>query len=349
MQQSFGKRHWSIGWMMGVIILVAAQLACSMSGGATQPPAPTQDVAGTAQAVQNTAQADSSSKLALQGTEQALAFKGTEMALQETQSAMQMEPTEEPQPTDEPEPTDTLAPQEPTSTPDPNANIEDQINGAKILLYEDTAPLGIGQWVEETLIRMGLDYTTTTDYSGDFMKYLDSGTKWDLIIIAAEDHTAIQGEFWDVILEHAQKKTAIIAEVWYLDIYGGGKIKNFMEECGVSYDGNWDLAESIYWVKPDHEIFNNPNTALPLLHYSRYWDVNAGDKLRVRSTGDAVIVAGITKFSTKDDGLVAVCMGGRTVFQTFCNHDFHRSEVMDLWENYITYTLTNHFKAINEQ
>lgn len=351
MYQLSNKRHRSIGLFLGGMLLISAQLACSFSGGATQPPAPTQDVAGTAQAVQNTAQADSSSKLALQGTEQALALRGTEMALQETQSAMNQvkEPTETPQPTDEPIPTDTPEPEEPTATPDPNAQIEDQIKSAKILLYEDTAPLGIGQWVEETLIRMGLDYTTTTDYSGDFMKYLDSGTKWDLIIIAAEDHTVIQGEFWDVILERAHKKTAIIAEVWYLDHVGGGKVKNFMDECGISYDGNWDLAESIYWVKPDHEIFNNPNTALPLLHYNRYWQYNAGDKIRTRASGDAVIVAGITKFSTKDDGLVAVCMGGRTVFQTFCNHDFHRSEVMDVWENYITYTLTNHFKAINEQ
>jgi hypothetical protein len=348
MQQPYKTKRPSIGWIIGLLILITVQLACSLSGGST-PAQPTQDVAGTAQAIQGTSQAESQSKLDLQGTEQALTLKGTEMALQSTQSAMQEQPTNEPAPTEKPQPSETPKPDEPTATVDPNAQIDDQIKKAKVLLYEDTVSLGIGEWVEDTLVRMGLDYTATADYSGDFMKYLDSGTKWDLIIIASENHNVIQGEFWDVILEHSQKKTAVIAEVWYLDQYGGGKIKNFMEECGISYDGNWDLAESIYWVKPDHEVFNNPNTALPLLHFNRYWQSNAGDKIRLRAGGDATIVAGETKYATKDEGLIAVCMGGRTVFQTFCNHDYHRSEVMDLWENYITYTLTNHFKAINAQ
>jgi YVTN family beta-propeller protein len=127
---------------------------------------------------------------------------------------------------------------------------------------------------------------------------------------------------------------------------GGGKMRNFTNECGVSYYKDWDLAESIYWVNPDHPIFNEPNVVKPLLHYNRYWMSNAGDRVRVRSTGDAEIVAGLFKNDTKQDGLITVCMEGRTVFQTFCNHDFRQNEVMDLWENYITYTLTNHFKAL---
>jgi hypothetical protein len=327
-----------------------------MSSTASTPPpvAATQDVAGTASAIQQTSSADSSAKLSLQATQQSLQLQGTQLALQGTQSAMQQQPTEKPQPTQEPPtavpPTEKPQPteeKEPTIQPTKGADdYADQIKNAKILLYEDTSDLGIGQWIEETLIRMGLDYTGTQSYSGDFMRYLDSGTKWDLIIVGAEDHTAIQGEFWDVILEKAEKKTAVIAEVWYLDELGGGKIRKFTDECGVSYQRNQDLAESIYWVKPDHLLFNYPNTTLPLLHYNRYWNFNAGDRVRTNGHGDAQIVAGLTKFSTKDEGFITVCMGGRTVLQTFCNHDYRESEIKDLWENYITYTLINHFKAL---
>lgn len=337
-------------WILVIIFVFLIQLACMTSTTPTQPPAPTQDVAGTAMAIQQTSQADNSAKLSLQGTEQALQLQGTQISLQGTQMAMQAKPTEEEKPTAEPIAVATLQPADtPTDSPTEGPpDYSERIKNAKILLYEDTSDLGVGQWVEETLIRMGLKYTGTQSYSGDFMKYLDSGTKWDLIIVAAEDHTAIQGEFWDVIVEKAEKKTAIIAEVWYLDQLGGGKIRNFTDECGVSYQNNWNLAESIYWSRPDHELFNNPNTVLPLLHYNRYWESNAGDRVRVRSSGDAEIVAGISKKSTSDEGLITVCMGGRTVIQTFCNHDFRQDEIKDLWENYITYTLTNHFKAMDE-
>jgi hypothetical protein len=332
--------------VLAVMLLI--QPACMSSTPQVIPP--TQDVAGTASAIQ----ADASAKLALQGTEQALQMKGTEVALMGTQAALALPaPKEEPPApiviTTEPvvvEPVVTEPQATPTEGP---TDYSEKIKNAKILLYEDTSDLGIGQWVAETLDRMGLKYTDTESYSGNFMQYLDSGTQWDLIIIAAEDHTAIQGEFWDLILEKAYKKTAIIAEVWYLDNLGGGKIRNFTNECGISYQKDWDLAESIYWSKPDHELFNYPNTVLPLLHYNRYWPINAGDRVRVRAGGDAEIVAGITKFSKNDEGLITVCMGGRTVFQTFCNHDFRQDEVKDLWENYITYTLTNHFKALEAE
>ena len=332
-----------------LVMILLVQMACMSTTAATQQPvSPTQDVAGTARALQQTSEVEMSAKFALQGTQQSLEFQGTQLALQGTQMAIQQQPATAIPSTPEPA-KPTVNALEPTIQPSEGPkDYSELINNAKILLYEDTSDLGIGQWVEETLIRMGLNYTSTQSYSGDFMKYLDSGTKWDLIIIAAEDHTAIQGEFWDVILEKANKKTAIIAEVWYLDRLGGGKIRNFTDDCGISYESNWDLAESIYWAKPDHDLFNYPNTVLPLLHYNRYWPSNAGDKVRLRSSGDAEILAGISKKSTHDGGLITVCMGGRTVIQTFCNHDFRQDEVKDLWENYITYTLTNHFKALEE-
>lgn len=327
-----------------ILTLLLIQLACitgSRSTSEAPPMPPTDDIAGTARAVQMEAQATMEADFALEVTEQAKVFEETAQALQETQSALEAEP-----PAATVDFVGTLSSMM-TEEPSP-ASMEERIQNAKVLLYEDTLELGIGQWIEMTLDRMGIDYTAVGDRSGDFMKYLDSGTDWDLIIVGAENHNAIQGEFWDVILEQSYKKTAIIAEVWYLDLLGGGKIKNFMNECGISYDGNWDLADSIYWVQPDHPLLNEPNTVLPLLHYDRYWSSNAGDKVRLRSSGDADILAAVLKTNTTNNGFITVCMEGRTVFQTFCNHDFRQNEIMDLWENYITYTLTNHFIALDE-
>lgn len=327
-----------------ILVIILIQIAC-MTGSRSQtespPPPPTEDVAGTARAVQMEAQATMEADFAMEITEQAKVFAETAQSLQETQSALVVEP-----PAANVDFVGTLAAMI-TEEPVP-ASMEERIRNAKVLLYEDTLELGIGQWIEMTLDRMGIDYTAVGDRSGDFMKYLDSGTDWDLIIVGAENHNAIQGEFWDVILEQSYKKTAIIAEVWYLDLLGGGKIKNFTNECGISYDGNWDMDDSIYWVEPDHPLLNEPNTVLPLLHYNRYWNSNAGDKVRLRSSGDAEILAAVLKTNKTNNGFITVCMEGRTVFQTFCNHDFRQNEIMDLWENYITYTLTNHYKALDE-
>ena len=337
----------SAHWIGIIVVLFLVQAACLSTGTPVSSPPPTPDAAATALVFQQTSQAEMDAKLALQSTQVVLNLQLTEVALQKTQLAVlastpapaTLEPNIAPEPSATPEV---------TSTPG-ETDYSERIKNAKILLYEDTNELGIGQVIEEPLKRMGLKYTSTLDYSGDFMANLASGTKWDLIIVGAENHNAIQGEFWDVLLEQSYKKTAIIAEVWYMDILGAGKMRNFTSECGISYDTNWDLAESIYWVKPDHTIFNEPNVVLPLLHYNRYWTSNAGDRVRLRSTGDAEIVAGLFKNDSKKDGMITVCMEGRTVFQTFCNHDFRQNEIMDLWENYITYTLTNHFKALDAQ
>lgn len=332
----------SLGFILLVVILVQTACSINLGNSSTQPPTEKQE---------NTADISAQVEAEVAATQAALNMEGTQMALQQTQTAIAMPPpatAEVIRDTPMPIPTDTAEPPAITETPG-EKDYAEKIKKAKILLYEDTNELGIGQWIEETLNRMGLEYTSTLDYSGDFMKHLNSGEKWDLIIVGAENHEAIQGEFWTALLDQSRKKVGVIAEVWYIDLYGGGKMRDFMGECGISYESNWDLAESIYWVKPDHELFNFPNTALPLLHYNRYWSTNAGDKVRLRSTGDAEILAGISKSSSKNGGLITTCMEGRTVFQSFSNHDFRKNEVMDLWENYITYTLTNHFKALEAQ
>ena len=297
-------------------------LACSVSvngPAATVPPAPTLDA-----------------------TKAALEFQGTQIAQQLTDVARnnQSVPATQQQP-----PPVVAAPTDvpPTATPDLMARMK----SAKILVYENTDERNIGLWIKEALDNLGLTYTHTGSYSGHFMEYLNSGTIYDLIIVGAEDKDKISGEFWDVINTRLNRdNAALIAEIWYLDREANGPISKIMSKCGIRYQKDYDLAESIYWWDPTHPIFNEPNTVLPLIHYSRFWANQAGDRIRLGGSGDAKLLAGLQVNSSSEGGVLAVCMEGRVIFQTFSDHDYHEGDVVPLWENYIYNTLKARFAAM---
>ncbi len=276
-------------------------------------------------------------------TKAALELQATAMSLQLTQSALNQQPQAKPmaeEPTAAPPPT-----QEPVAPT--QEDMEAKIKGAKVLLYEDTGELGIGQWIEDAVDDMELDYTQTGSYSGHFMEYLNSGVKYDQIIVGAEDRSKISGEFWDVISTRLNRdKAALIAEVWYLERESTGPISKILGPCGVQYRKQYDSADSIYWWEPTHEVFNEPNVVLPLLHYNSYWWTAAGDKLNVGGSGGATMLAGLSAKASTGEGVLASCFDGRVIIQTFCNHDYRQDEIIALWQNYIHYTLKNHFKAL---
>ena len=285
-------------------------------------------------------------------TKVALEFQATSMALQLTQAAMNSQPavqptSQPPQPTPQPataEPA-VAAPAEPQATP--TADVEALIYSANVLVYENTDEYGIGMWVQDALDNMGIKYTQTGSYSGHFMEYLNSGTKYDLIIVDAEAKDRISGEFWDVINTRLTRdKAALIAEVWYLDTEANGPISKILSGCGVRYQKDYSLADSIYWWEPTHPIFTEPNTVLPLLHYNRYWENQTGDQIRLGGSGDAVLLAGLAAKKSSQEAVLATCYDGRVIIQTFSDHDYDQADILPLWENYIHYTLKNHFLAL---
>lgn len=280
------------------------------------------------------------SPTAFDPTKAALEMQATAMSLQLTQSAMS---AQQPAPAATQE--SPAAPVQPTASPTPD--IEARIRAAKVLLYEDTDELGIGQWIQDAVEGMGLNYTQTGSYSGHFMEYLNSGIKYDLIIVGAEDRDKITGEFWDVISTRVTRdKAALIAEVWYLDRESTGPISKILSPCGVRYRREYPLAESIYWWMPSHPVFNEPNVVLPLLHYNRYWTWAAGDKLMVGGGGEPTLLAGLSSSPSSGEAVLATCFDGRVIIQTFCNHDYRQGEIVALWQNYIHYTLKNHFAVV---
>jgi len=141
-------------------------------------------------------------------------------------------------------------------------------------------------------------------------------------------------------------KAALIAEVWYLDSEANGPISKILSGCGIRYQKNYDLAESIYWWESDHPVFNEPNTVMPLLHYNRYWVNQTGDQIRIGSGGDAKLLAGLSAKSSNQEAVLATCYEGRVIIQTFSDHDYDRADIVPLWQNYIHYTLKNHFAAL---
>jgi len=301
-------------------MLVAMALACNVPGESTQQPP------------------------AFDPTKAALELQATEMSLQLTQHAVdnasQNQPTEAPLPTQEPAAENAPIPTEvvPTATLD----INERMKSAKILVYEDTPYIGL--WVKDTLDGMGLKYTHVGDALGTFMENLNSGIQWDLVIVAAEAHEEVSGEFFDVLTRRVvQENTALIVELWYLDQISEGRIKPLTTQCGIKLQKSYNLADSIYWLDSGNPILNEPNNAIPLIHYSRYWEWQAGDYLRLVPGSDATLLAGMYQDRNSDYGVVASCFEGRVIFQTFCNHDYDQTDIQVLWENYIYNTLKNRF------
>jgi len=307
--------------MLFLLFAVAFILACNIG---VAPPTPTQIV--------------------FDPTRAALEFQATAMSQQLTQAALNnVQPTAQPflpQPTVS-QPT-VLAQVPPTSAED----VEAKIKAANVLVYENTDARGFGMWIQDALDGMNIKYTQTGSYSGRFMEQLNSGKKYDLIIVGAEDKMIISGEFWDVINTRlARDKAALIAEVWYLDTESNGPIRKILGGCGVSYQKDYNLAESIYWWEPTHPIFNEPNTVMPLLHYNRYWKNQTGDRIRLGGSGDATLLAGLASSKSADGAVLATCYAGRVIIQTFSDHDYNSEDIIPLWQNYIHYTLKNHFLA----
>ena len=283
----------------------------------------------------------------LQGTMAALSIAETVVAMSQTQMAVEgqsqpVQPTAEPpvvvQPTAQPPAPPTP---EPTATQDMNALIQD----AKILMYEDTWE--IGSWVNDTIKVMGLKVTNDGDAIGRFLEHLSSGTKWDLVIVASEHHSKVQGEIWDAILTaiNGSNKPALIAEMWYLNFISEGKIKAFTTECGIQWQKDIPNATSIFWVAPDSPFATHPVQVPSLTGPGGYWD-DAGDEISLTAGSSAELLASTHAGDTSNHGVIASCYGGRVIVQTFCNHDFGRGTIQPLWKNYITNTLEAHFRLI---
>jgi hypothetical protein len=233
--------------------------------------------------------------------------------------------------------------------------IQEKINSSNILIYEDI----VGDpdyipYVAKAVASFGGTHVYVGDAMGTFMDDLGSNTKWDLIIVADELRGAISGAYWTNIENQIDNNhAAVIAEVWDLDQIGNGKIKPLLDECGVEVQGNWErpdnynpLDYAIYWSEPNSPVFNTPNQVANF-NYSLQdaWLGDAGDFLELTPGSNATILASHGNKHKTDYGVLTSCLGGTVLFQTFSSHDYPSDAMIALWQNYISYTLTNHFQT----
>ena len=331
------KRHMIL---FVFFLLLTVTLACSISFEDTPTPASV--------VVQPTIAVDT------QATEVADAVKATLNAQPTpTPQIIQALPTAEPvQPTAQPAQPNvapTVAIVFPTVTPEPTTVDYDALmKGSKILLYEDMAgSYEVGRIVNRALNQMNLSYTDTKDYSGDFKTYLTNGTKWDLIILASELRSATTGEFYDYLGEHLDTDTAVILENWNVDAVANGRIRFLLDRCGVGFQADWydpqTLARSLYWLDTSHPLLTAYNDDLDLMHPRPYWFGDVGDLLYQKGS-ENTLVAGTYKDNKSQYGTIAACEDGLFIIQTFSTHDYPSDMTLKLWQNYIYYTLQNHYR-----
>lgn len=309
----------------------------------------------------------------LEETRIALGIQSTMLVIQQqTLEAAKNIPTD--MPTYTPYPTYTPAPatiqppateEAPTEEPllenTPTIDMQDRIRSANILIYEDiTGYPDLMPYIHETINSMGFSggkVVEVADAVGDFKDQLLSSTKWDLIIVASESRSIIKGEFWDYIMTHVNNDVGLVVEMWYLDDIANGKIAGLLGKCGVRFQKDWwygsganPLDYSIYMLDPGNEVLTTPNSGISLSNPSYfYWTPgDVGDLVKISTGGDATILAGLYPQQKSSFGVLTSCLEGRMILQTFDTHDYDPYMTKALWENYITYTLTNHFIKIDQ-
>lgn len=320
-------------WFTTILMLVLAALACSVPG-----------VGG--------------GDAGIPQTQVALAVQQTSLALQqETLAAGGTVPTLQlPAATYTPYPTYTAAPPNAEiAVPSTPVDMKGLIKASNILIYEDIVGYpSLMPIVNSTINSMnfsGGKVVNAGDGLGTFKEYANSATDWDLMIVASEVRSEFSGEMFEMMYDHIENGGAVIIEVWHLDKIANGKIAPILSKCGVSLFRNWTRDNeydpydySIYWLDKSHPLLSTPNIVQAPSYPYPEWFGDAGDLLKLSSGGDAVLVGGIQPSRKSDYGVLAVCMGGRMVIQTFSSHDYEWNIVQPLWENYITYTLTNHYE-----
>jgi hypothetical protein len=205
--------------------------------------------------------------------------------------------------------------------------------------------------VKEALDRADYFYLDVGSAKGWFKTQLLSGQSWDLVIASAEADRQFGGEFFQYLDDQLEKGAAVILENWDLDAAPQGQARRLLDRCGVQVWSDWYVPELrvFYWTDPSHPIFTRPNP-LPagLRNAPALWSEDLGDLMALNvggglPAGDAQILASAGSVSQSDHGLLAVCVGGRMVLQTFRSHEYHHDDIVALWQNYIDYTLRNHF------
>lgn len=276
------------------------------------------------------------------------------IAVQETIQALQTTQQAEIVPSDTPQ----------ILEPSPTIDLESSMKSANILLYEDmVSNPDTNRYVKDTLDRMGLRYKDDGNAQGwlksDILSGAPNGTPWDLVIIAAEAKSGVQGEFFEYVMDVLNQGSSVILEVWYLDKIAGGSASTLLQKCGVAFDKDWSKVPPsrmvMFPLDATHPIMREPNSALSFTKVTSYWwdeteetTYNIGDWVKIVPGGDAKLLVGTIATEKNTHGTITVCMQDRLILQTFSSHQLSYDSMSPVWENYIYNALKVRFQNLNQ-
>jgi hypothetical protein len=84
-----------------------------------------------------------------------------------------------------------------------------------------------------------------------------------------------------------------------------------------------------------------------LIPYDVLWTGDVGDMVKLNTGSDAVLLGGAQAKEHSAYGLIAECMDGQMIWQTFSTHDYKTQDMINLWQNYIHHTLRARYDHIN--
>jgi len=76
----------------------------------------------------------------------------------------------------------------------------------------------------------------------------------------------------------------------------------------------------VYLLVPDHPMISEPNLVSMLIPYDTMWVLDVGDTVQINPGLNAQLLAGNQPRQYNSYGLIAECMDGRMVWQTFSTH-----------------------------
>ena len=207
------------------------------------------------------------------------------------------------------------------------------MKNAKILVYEDiVVDPGQSQYIKKTLDTMGLNYKWDGNAVGrlksDLLAGAPGGTPWDLVILGIEARGNVSGEYFEYLMDVINQGTAVILEAWHLDAISQGTVSTVLARCGVDVrDYPTDvgtLIDVVIWPisgASSHPVLTYPNSGMTFTKArdTWLWSGDLGSKMNLTGTGDAQFLLG-TNASEKDhNAVLAVCMNGQLILQTFDN------------------------------
>ena len=247
--------------------------------------------------------------------------------------------------TDTPQPT-VAPPTEPPPTQPPVESFEDWMKSASILLYDDMNRYETTfRFTKRALDGMGLSYVDVGDAKGLLKTQMlqpPTVEGWDLIIIAAESKSGVQGEFFTYTVDALRDGSSVVLEVWYLDSVVRGAAGDLLAMCGVEFEEDWSMVpprEQIMWPLDDtHPVLRVPNSNLRFTDVTSFWGYtwDIGDLMRIPIGGsDAQLLVGLNAKNKQNSGTVTVCVDDRLILQTFSSHQLTWDVMRLVWENYI--------------